>query len=725
MPTWYYMSNLNERIGPLEDAALRQAIAAGVLQADSPVFKVGNNEWNRAKDFPTLFQIPPAPPVGISELPWSVKEVVNADGAWGSELRFPDISAHEHQILSGLLQKYMTAQSPPLPKVSATADGGGLVFVFPPTTDEGKAALANTPMESGEVEALRVSLLRTAVTLHRHGLGLWVVEQRLLFRADGQYLLAPSFWFPAFAGRGGTIAGTAPEWRDVSSQPQADIYAIACACFTAITRKEYDPATQLLPGDLLPSAKAWDAVLDPALRQNPTRRPKSIDEWLTTMPFAPVREIGAPVATQPDDTASGIREQYREQRVNANGAEESTAKPVENTFSNNIERRKKPHRKKKRKFPRIIAALVLLAIVAAIVNHFLSMTGIEIVPSIIPSASSGYKRGFGSTVLSYATPSYKSASWKEVWNVNAAPGNYRAMKHISGWDKDNLAVLMDGQYFVWKRSGEWIVTELGMERIATSICLIFESVDKIFISTTPGIRRITPISNDAFTNDHWAGVTHHRQMGNFDTNMVFFSSGSPYVDDCHLFANNKLEYWGPNEQRRYVFKGDGLYADEKRATLMQVMVSPSRGKLVGIQKDYPISSTAQICVFENNRWTLLHELRNFPESSIQCLWASSDDVFAVGTGKGLVIVRNGVLSKPVINIAGYSANQSIIAVWGKDSSHYYMMDIGGNIVEFDGTQFRILARGPELKNREEFNAAWVSPEGCVFAITNEKVYCFE
>jgi hypothetical protein len=53
------------------------------------------------------------------------------------------------------------------------------------------------------------------------------------------------------------------------------------------------------------------------------------------------------------------------------------------------------------------------------------------------------------------------------------------------------------------------------------------------------------------------------------------------------------------------------------------------------------------------------------------------------------------------------------------------MDAKGNVVGFDGQEFRIKMRGPELERDVTFVDAWVAPNGDVFAVTEDEVYKLE
>jgi hypothetical protein len=395
-------------------------------------------------------------------------------------------------------------------------------------------------------------------------------------------------------------------------------------------------------------------------------------------------------------------------------------------------RLKTSFRKKKGRPVKIIVAFMVFAIAAIVVNHLLSIVGI----SIMPGFSSGFKRGFGSTVLNYATPSYQTASWKEVWNIDQVPSiSSVKITHISGWDRDNLALAVHSygtRMFIWKRDGEWIVNTFGYVEFASSKRnrVLFQDKDTLYLVYPDGLHRVTPTENEILTDDKWDFLwCSNPALGNFDTNSLWIKLQES-ADKIFCLQNEEVTRWGPDEQRSYLREKNGLYAKRRESARIDLVAATSRGTLVGVEwGSGEWKDPARICVFKNNQWTITHEVDGWARrdgGEPNCLWVHNESTMIVGTKQGVRIIRDGRLAQPLVNIAGYDVNVPIIAVWGKDISHYYSLDIKGNIIEYDDTRGRIIARGPELSSDSEtFDDAWVSPEGSVFAITEKKVYCFE
>lgn len=402
MPTWYYTTDGANQFGPLDDAAIGDAIRKGLVQPENLVFKIGDTEWRQGKDFPELFSIAaPAPsaaapdpfaadlslsnsfasddplasgdsglgdiamggssgsdiemselaidgamqaagssqhadsqppgwgsaesvepdsrPAGIvaatepsfatatqdavppaeksgapvhdaatthDPLPWTVELVQAGNGNWGAEITFPDAESAELRAVRDTVKQYASIAFGGLPRLFASDKPNKFIFNVAPSANKPDPWLIEDGhLPIAELPDFRDSLIHMVKILHANQLGFWVFDPRLVWRLPEGIKIAPPFWLPVFVGRPGNFASAPPEWRNgPNTQPYADTYVIACACFYAATGNHFDPELSLLPGDVYPPAEFLDSLLAPALQERPTRRPEDLAAWRALWP---------------------------------------------------------------------------------------------------------------------------------------------------------------------------------------------------------------------------------------------------------------------------------------------------------------------------------------------------------------------------------------------------------------------------------------------------------
>jgi len=102
------------------------------------------------------------------------------------------------------------------------------------------------------------------------------------------------------------------------------------------------------------------------------------------------------------------------------------------------------------------------------------------------------------------------------------------------------------------------------------------------------------------------------------------------------------------------------------------------------------------------------------------LWAIDEENFIL-VGDGISRFRNGKEDHPTVTALGESFDSAYLVSWGVNMDKFWVLDIKGNVAQFDQNGVRAVVRGPKL-DRDRFQDAWVSPEGVVYAITKKEVY---
>ncbi len=373
MATWYYMANQTDRIGPLDDSGMAAVINSGAIIHTTYVFKAGETEWKRASDYPELFmktaEAQPAiadTSTGNNLLPWTVRPINGTDGSWGVELDFSGLNADEGQKALQLIQMYHNASlSKQFPRIASGSHRQAISFFFHSVSEKPNNLFSLAPLDGEKVTVLRSVLAGMANELHAKQLGLWLVDPRLAFHADGQYHVVPSFWMPAFAARSVSYKGLAPEWRDNGSQAKVDIYAIACACFQALTGEQHDPDAKRLPGEIIPETAAWDIALACALRDDPSRRPKDLASWLAEQPQSNHEQM------QIQQTKPRIEQPIAVTKVNKQ-PEEQTQRKESIRKSKVVRPAKKAKKQRSKKRRGIVKAFVVIALlgIAGFIGNF-------------------------------------------------------------------------------------------------------------------------------------------------------------------------------------------------------------------------------------------------------------------------------------------------------------------------------------------------------------------
>ena len=297
MSQWYYSPDNKNQIGPLDDADMRDAVRQGLVHSRIAVFKVGETEWKAAAAFQELFAQGGANASQLAAeapLPWSVEPISDETGGWrGLELAFKGMQPGENQALSRYFQYYLSCAFERLPRIALGKRPGSIQFIFAPHREAPLDFFSRAPLALEQVTMLRDTLKDTAERLSAKRLYMWTIDPRLAFYADGKFHVVPAFWLPALATRGENYPGAAAEWREADSQPRADIYAIASACFLAATGKRYQPGDECLPRNIFPPADPLSVVLGPALRFFSQPGSCNPADWIGHQPPvpAPIQEI--------------------------------------------------------------------------------------------------------------------------------------------------------------------------------------------------------------------------------------------------------------------------------------------------------------------------------------------------------------------------------------------------------------------------------------------------
>ena len=197
--------------------------------------------------------------------PWKVQLGKLNNDEWAADVTFAGLSDEQWAVVRSLAEKYAKFNSRVCPPVSVSDGNHRLRFRLGHAMEKLQAV---DKLSSVECEMLRNNLVGVCEGLHKHGLGLRYLDRELVWKVDGSFAFVPVFWLPALPEVVAKLPGIAPECTpETMAEPstKADIYAIASFCYQSLTGREHDANDVVLPGDIDPTLRTWDTILDPRI----------------------------------------------------------------------------------------------------------------------------------------------------------------------------------------------------------------------------------------------------------------------------------------------------------------------------------------------------------------------------------------------------------------------------------------------------------------------------
>ena len=337
---------------------------------------------------------------------------------------------------------------------------------------------------------------------------------------------------------------------------------------------------------------------------------------------------------------------------------------------------------------------------------------------------------------SYAGKSYEGAKWSKIYGTDRLFPAKASFHNVTGWSRKNLIItgdLADGQLLLRLQNGEWKVNR--PEKLAgpggiTACRMVGENR---FI-------HIRAIRRGVAELDLWEANA-SRKLGNVPAGSSLYALAPDIF--CGMeerlgywkYSGNALQQFEKTAQESFVLRDDNVVAQIKNpkwnkdepmlvANIRDVNVF-ANGKAFGLWTT--ASGNCATVRYRDARWYLVIEVTGFaPRNVPNKAWFLDEKNFvAIGSDKVGRCV-DGKLLLQNLEVGGYEypANELSI-VWGRDLNHYWTADLRGNVFAFDGTQWRLIVRGPELKETNKFQALWPAPDGSVIGVTADEVYALE
>jgi len=651
-------------------------------------------------------------------LPWQVRVGQADDGSWVAEVTFPNLPP---AALAGIAQSAVRYQQISKPQMAACVtsaeDPTRLFFVIAKALRTRPVQIlenrSRNALSEPECRRLAGDLADAAQTLHLLGLGLWIVDPRLLWEVDGKFLLVPAFWLRWALGTLTGVGRLAPEIADTSERPsydlRSDIFAVAFTCYEALADASPLLPHPKLPGDWDPRLKAWDAALDAGLRIRADRRPNTVGEWMAL--------LSAPENLPSPPPAPRVSQPPPHAPTKTIPAMTPTAKVRSRVLSPG----------------RLLAFALLLALLLACLLLRGRFFG------------GSQQRGFADSILHYADRSYDGSKWKEIYSADHLRPGWGHFEKLCGWDDSNFAILgsgsvggTEGPLVVLFRSGMKDLPETfdgggygGAELIDARF---LDSERMVLFYSSPSVNTAV-LALKGSTGLQKLGT----ESGNFSTHLavlapdIIFATGSNI--DPWRFSGGKISTAEKQSQDYYVRGENNVVAVSGRESMEVKYVTSitalAPGKAVGLWT-HEQHDAAAIVRYENGKWLLVQELRGFRQRGgpTRAWFVDERNMVAVGSPKVVQVKDGKVIEHPLTLDGKPFSGEEVIAVWGNSPDKFWVSDKKGNVFGFNGGGLVPIVRGPEFKERdgredreERFVDIWVSPASTVFAVTrNSKLY---
>ena len=334
---------------------------------------------------------------------------------------------------------------------------------------------------------------------------------------------------------------------------------------------------------------------------------------------------------------------------------------------------------------------------------------------------------------SYANRSYESAKWSKIYGADRLFPAKPKFEHIAGWDRKNLAItgtIWPDQLLLLLQNGEWKVNRLEGPG-AISVCRFINEKRLIFLhSANRGMVDLMSREGAAY-----------QRLGTVPAGSSLYAlapdvfCGMDERAGYWKYSGNAVQQFEKTARESFVLRDNNVVAQIKTVTRPRdepMLVTSIRdvtvlgsGKALGLWST--VTGNCAVVRYRDGLWYLVDEVTGFSGNNVpDKAWFVDDKNFvAIGSDK---VTRsfNGKIDFQALLIGGqeYPAKE-LVAVWGRDLSTYWTADLRGNVFHFDGTQWKLIVRGPDFKARQKFEALWPTHDGSLIAVTNDDVYALE
>jgi hypothetical protein len=616
-----------------------------------------------------------------------------------------------------------------------------IVFKLP--KDEQLVPLSHIerPIDVKRVRRLLENLQDPLEALHEQGLATVDLSAEMLFVPPDftRVVLVPSPWMISLLNRvvvaGDAVPFIAPE---VASQDAAidvrrtDVYGLGALAWHLLTDQRPDERAGQLPSECYPSLAHWDRFIDGCGRTNPERRFQTIREacqaWSAEEQSPAHGEQSAVISSkQSNNQISTVRPITVSQP-----AVRATGKSRNSGF---VQR----HRKS------------LIGIAFAVALIFTAMTLLQ------PAGfgwSTGYKRGYGNTVLRYKDRTYEGSEWERLQEVDSlqsmvdsitisGPGGGiqltsnvgNGIKGVEGWSDDSFWVFwktINGAVVFACQNGHWSVATAITQDLDVFLDAHVVSDNEVLFVTYPHAYRL---KGTALTTIKRTGQDEWFWWRDNDVGGCFTK-----VADDHLYYHNgaygsftdkSFEVYGRTDKRSYIHSKTNTPMDEYPAGCVHYSASVDKLKSFGLACPPFLSSRnpALMVEYQNGFWYKSAELPDLKSEPAAVWWSGTGgevDFFVTAgsdrekdANQVRLFEMDGSSVSLRITKTEFPTSMNLIAVWGVDRNRFWVMDDCGTVWQRSGDQWRTDLRGLDI-NEVQLTHTWISPTGVVIAAGRDR-----
>lgn len=352
--------------------------------------------------------------------------------------------------------------------------------------------------------------------------------------------------------------------------------------------------------------------------------------------------------------------------------------------------------------------------------------------SILTPAAGGSTAGG----IRYADKSYEGAKWSKIYGTDRLFPARASFDNVTGWSRKNLIItggLDDGQLLLRLQNGEWKVNRPEKLAGAGAITACRMVGENRFIYIRAIRRAVAEL-------DLWEANT-SRKLGNVPAGSSLYALAPDIF--CGMaerlgywkYSGNALKQFEKTARESFILRDDNVIAQIKNpkwnkdepmlvANIRDVSVF-ANGKAVGLWTT--ASRNCATVRYRDARWYLVTEVTGFAPHNVpnKAWFVDEKNFIAIGSDKVGRCV-DGKLSLQNLEVGGYEYPPNELSiVWGRDFNTYWTADLRGNVFHFDGTQWKLIVRGPDFKAHQKFEALWPAPDGSLIAVTRDDVYALE
>ncbi len=333
----------------------------------------------------------------------------------------------------------------------------------------------------------------------------------------------------------------------------------------------------------------------------------------------------------------------------------------------------------------------------------------------------------------YTNRSYENAKWSKIYGTDRLFPAKATFQKITGWDRKNFAIagtIYPEQLLLLLQNGEWKANRLeGAGGVFA--CRFVNQKRVLFLrATTRGMADLMSCEGASYQR---LGTVPQGSSLYVLAPDVF--CGMNEHGGYWKYSGNSIQQFEKTARESLVLQDNNVVAQIKSLNRGRSLPMPvanvrdvttlGNGKALGLWST--VFGDCAVVHYRDGLWYLVNEVPGFSGNNVpEKAWFIDEKNFvAIGSDK-VARCSGGKVDFQALLIGGqeYPAKE-LVAVWGRDLNNYWTADSRGNIFHFDGTQWRLIVRGPDFKTQQKFEALWPAPDGSLIAITKDDVYALE